>query len=103
MQIFTSGAFWFVEGLLFVVVVMAFRAWMEDRGQALTWWKWLAVVLWVGITGFTLAFVGTSLGEGEATAAMRGGILFGTISIFAGVAVWRLVTLGGARERDAPA
>jgi len=102
MQIFTSGAFWFVEGVLFVLVAWAFRAWMEDRGHALSWWKWMVVAAWVGLAGFTLAFVGTSLGEGEATAALRGGILFGTISIFAGVAVWRLITLDVSGEPDAP-
>ena len=46
MQIFTSGAFWFVEGVLFVVMVLAFRAWMAERGHRMTWWKWVAVLVW---------------------------------------------------------
>ena len=32
MQIFNSGFFWFVEGILFVVMILAFRAFMRERG-----------------------------------------------------------------------
>ena len=75
MQIFNSGLFWFIEGILFVVVIMAVRAMLEDRG-------------------FTIAFVGTSYGEGEPVAAVRGGLLFGLITVIAGAGVWRLLLSG---------
>ena len=103
MAFLTSGAFWFVEGVLFALVILALRAWLEDRGRVLSWWKWVLVLAWMALVGFTLAFIGTSLGENEPTAALRGGILFGTISVFAGVAVWRVIQVGAAREPDAPA
>jgi uncharacterized membrane protein (DUF485 family) len=48
-------------------------------------------VLWILLAGFTIAFVGTSFGEGEPTAAIRGGLLFGLISVIAGVGVWRII------------
>jgi hypothetical protein len=94
MQIFNSGLFWFVEGILFCVMVLALRAWARDRAISPSWWKWLAFGAWVLLAGFTIAFVGTSLGEGEPTAAIRGGLLFGLVSVIVGVAVWRAWMIG---------
>ncbi len=94
MQIFNSGPFWFVEGILFCVMILGFRAWIQDRSIPMPWWKWLVFLIWVLILGFSIAFVGTSLGEGEASAAVRGGIFFGIIVMLAGVGVWRLVMIG---------
>ena len=94
MQIFNSGLFWFVEGILFVVVVLAVKAWARDRSLPLPAWKWILFLTWVALAGFTIAFVGTSFGEGEPVAATRGGLLFGLISIIAGFGVWRVLLAG---------
>jgi len=94
MQLFNSGFFWFIEGVLFCVVVLALRAWARDRSISLTWWKWLAFGVWVLLAGFTIAFVGTSFGEGEPTAAVRGGLLFGFVCVIGAVALWRLLLVG---------
>jgi hypothetical protein len=94
MQIFNSGFFWFMEGILFVVVVLAVRAWARDRGLPMPVWKWALFLFWILLAGFTIAFVGTSFGEGEPVAATRGGLLFGLITIISGVGVWR-VLMGG--------
>ena len=94
MQIFNSGMFWFVEGILFVVVVMAVRAWAQDTGLPMPLWKWGLFLLWVGLAGFTIAFVGTSFGEGEPVAGTRGGFLFGLITVIAGVGLWRILLAG---------
>ena len=32
MEFFTSGLFWFLEGVLACIVVLGFKAWMKDRG-----------------------------------------------------------------------
>ncbi len=102
MRIFDSGLFWFVEGILFVVVILAVRAWAQDRGLPMPIWKWVLFLLWVALAGFTIAFVGTSFGEGEPVAATRGGLLFGLISIIAGVGLWRLLLAGtGSGGEDA--
>jgi hypothetical protein len=100
MQIFNSGLLWFVEGILFVVVVLAVRSWAEDRRLPLPVWKWMLFFIWVGLAGFTIAFVGTSFGEGEPVAATRGGLLFGLITIISGVGLWR-VLLAGAMGGEA--
>ena len=97
MQIFNSGFFWFIEGVLFVVVVMAMKAWARDRGLRMPVWKWVLSLIWMLLAGFTIAFVGTSFGEGESVAGTRGGLLFGAITIIAGVGLWR-VLLSGAES-----
>lgn len=94
MQIFNSGPFWFVEGVLFVLVVVAFRIWMEDKGLPVPWWKWVLLLTWIVLIAFTAAFVGTSLGEGEGTAAIRGGALFGLAALLTGVGLWRVLAAG---------
>ena len=102
MPIFNSGFFWFFEGILCCIVVLGIRAWALDRAIPMPWWKWLAVGMWVLFTGFTIAFVGTSLGEGEPTAAVQGGIMFGIVAVLSGVGVWRLWMIGaGPREKQA--
>jgi hypothetical protein len=96
MQIFNSGFFWFGEGILFVVVILAVRAWAEGRGLSVPVWKWVLFFLWLFLAGFTIAFVGTSFGEGEPVAAARGGLLFGLMTMIAGVGLWRVLLAGAA-------
>ena len=101
MQIFNSGFFWFAEGILFCLILVGFRAWAQGRGVPLPAWKWAALLVWLLIAGFTIAFIGTSLGENEPTAAVRGGLLFGLITVIAGVGLWRLLSIGaGGAEQD---
>jgi len=94
MQVFNSGAFWFVEGILFCLMVIGLHLWAKDKSIPMTWWKWAIFLIWVCIAGFSIAFVGTSLGENEAGAAMRGGLFFGIVSVISGVGVWRLLLIG---------
>ena len=55
MQNFNSGLFWFVEGLLFCVLLMGLSAWARVRSLKMQWWKWAAFLTWVLFTGFTIA------------------------------------------------
>ncbi len=91
MQFFTSGFFWFLEGIFSCLFIIAFKFWAEDHGYIMSFWKWILLVVWIVLFGFTLAFVGTSLGEGEANAALFGGIIFGLITIISAVGLWRIV------------
>lgn len=97
MNFFTSGFFWFLEGVLFCSVIMGLRTWSEDRGIPMPYWKWVLVILWILLFGFTIAFIGTSIGENEKTAAVRGGLLFGSIAIVLFFCLWHL--LGFRRKR----
>ncbi len=91
MQFFNSGIFWFIEGILFCFVVVGLSLWMEDRKTPMNFWKWGLFGVWCILYGFTIAFVGTSLGENEVEAASKGGIIFGLISIILGEALFRLL------------
>ena len=94
---FTSGLFWFAEGILACLVVIGIKLWAEDRSIPMPIWKWGLVACWFLGLGGTIAFVGTALGENEPHAAKLGGLIFGTIVIIVGVAVWRLVRIGATR------
>ena len=91
MKFFNSGLFWFIEGILAVMVFLGIKTFMEDRQVPMPWWKWIFLGLWFLLAGFTIAFVGTSIGENEMIAALRGGIIFGVITIISGVGLWRLL------------
>ena len=94
MRFFTSEIFWLIEGILLCLAVIGFKIRMEDRGERMTPLKWLLVIVWLGFFGFTVAFIGTSLGENEIEAASKGGILFGLIAVVSGAGLWRLLTPG---------
>jgi hypothetical protein len=57
-------------------------------------WKWIFLGIWILILGFSIAFVGTNLGEKEPKAALLGGILFGLITIISGAGLWRILQTG---------
>lgn len=98
MSIFNSGFFWFIEGILFCVTLYGFNLWMKDKNVPMNAGKWITVVLWIFLLGFTIAFVGTSLGENETQAAVKGGLLFGIITIIAGAGAWKFVTSGAGTD-----
>ena len=91
MHFFTSGAFWFIEGVFVCLVIIGFKYWMEDHGTALSWWNWVLFIVWLFFGGFTIAFITTSLGENEPRAALLGGILFGLMAILSGFILWKLL------------
>ena len=60
-------------------------------------WKWLVVGGWMLMVGFTIAFIGTSVGENEIVAAQKGGIMFSVVCIVTGAVAWRLLQIGRVR------
>jgi hypothetical protein len=93
MHFFNSGLFWFIEGILACLVVVGLKITMEDRGIPMPLWKWTLFVAWVLLLVFTIAFIGTNIGEKEITAAKLGALVFGLLSIVTGVGLWRLLRL----------
>lgn len=91
MSFFTSGLFWFLEGILACLFFIGFKFWAEDKGYTMNFWKWFLLGIWIVLFGFTLAFVGTSLGEGEPAAALYGGIIFGLLTIISAAGLWRII------------
>ena len=100
MSFFMSGTFWFIEGIFFVVLILALRAWLRQRGAAMTWWKWVLLVVWVFLAGFTAAFIGTNIGEGEITAALRGGGGSAIIVLLYALVLLRVLGITGKKSRN---
>ena len=94
MQFFGSGLFWLIEGMLLCAVIFAFKLWMEDRRRPMTVGKWILLGIWALLFGFTISFIGTNLGENETGAALRGGFLFGSITVASGAVLWFLFNRG---------
>ncbi len=100
MNFFTSGTFWFIEGIFFVVLILALRVWLKQKGTAMTWWKWILLVIWIFMAGFTAAFIGTNLGEGETTAALRGGGGSAVLVLIYALVLMRVLGITSGRTRD---
>ncbi|MBN2472647.1 MAG: hypothetical protein JXN59_18125 [Anaerolineae bacterium] len=88
---FGSDFFWLLMGVVLVLVGFAFKAFAEDRGWVLTWWKGLLALLWYGL--FTLNFYayGTLVGEYESSPGLKIMILGLFVSLILGVGLWRLM------------
>ena len=91
MDFFEGGTFWFIEGLLAALAIIALRTWAQDKGIRMPFWKWPVVVGWVLFLGVSIAYVGTSIGEGERHAAFLGAICEAVMASISGVVVWRLL------------
>lgn len=97
MMFFNGNIFWFLMGLLFVVVAGGFKVFAEDLGWKLTWWKWLLSVVWyLGFFGMSFYAWGTFVGEGFPGAGFKLFLLGFFISIILGVGLWRLWTYKSA-------
>jgi len=94
MNFFLSGTFWFIEGILFCLVIIGIKMWTKDKNIPMPYWKWILIILWLLFFEFTLAFITTSVGENETTAAVKGGILFGITAVISLVLVVRIVSHG---------
>ncbi|MBT4513340.1 MAG: hypothetical protein HOC20_14165 [Chloroflexi bacterium] len=102
MSFFSTGIFWLIEGVLLSLSIAGLKIWLEDRDIAPPLWQWVLLVGWILLCGFTISFVGTSLGENETVAAAKGGMLFGLIAAISGAGLWRLVvTKATGRHTDA--
>lgn len=88
---FTSGLFWFLMGTIAVLVGAGFKAFADDQGWVLNWWKWLLSILWYGL--FLVGFLswGTLIGENEASAGWKLGLFILVVALILGVGLWRLL------------
>ena len=90
---FDGNFFWLLMGVLLVLVAAAFKAFAEDRGWTLTWWKGLLALIWYGLVWLTIYSGSTLAGENEGSAGVKL-ILFGLfICLILGVGLWRLMAL----------
>ena len=87
----TGGPFWFLMGVVFVLVAAAFRAFAQDRGWIVTWWKALLAVAWYAVLCTSFLAWGTLIGENEAAAGFKLFLIGLFVSIVFGVALVRLL------------
>ena len=90
---FTSGFFWFVMGMIAILVAMGFKAFAEDRGWTLNWWKWLLAAVWYLIFSLSWFTWGTLIGEMEGSAGFKMWLVGMGVSIVLGVGLWRLLAI----------
>jgi hypothetical protein len=87
----TGGPFWFLMGVVFVVVAAGFYAFARDRGWVVTWWKALLAIIWYGVLCTSFFAWGTLIGENEAAAGFKLFLIGLFVSIVFGVGLIRLM------------
>lgn len=90
---FDSAFFWMLMGVLLVLIGAAFKAFAEDQGWKLTWWKAVLALLWYGIFASSFFVYGTLAGENESSAGFKLMLFILFICLILGVGLWRLMTL----------
>jgi hypothetical protein len=88
---FDSKLFWLLMGVVFVLIAAGFRAFAQDRGWVLTWWKGLLVILWYVLFCASFYTWGTLIGENEGSAGYKIFLLGLFASAILGVALWRVL------------
>jgi hypothetical protein len=89
---FLNGAlFWFSMGILFVVIAAGLKAFADERGWRITWWKGLLAVVWYAIFALSFYAWGTLVGEGESRAGFKLFLLGLFVSVVLGVGLIRLL------------
>lgn len=91
---FSGGIFWFVMGMLFVLVAAGAKVWAESLELNMTWWKWLCAIVWYALLNFTVAGPMTFIGENEAGAGGKLFLFSLVATIILGVALWRILLSG---------
>jgi hypothetical protein len=92
---FSHGLFWFIMGMLSILVVVCAKTWADKSDVNMTWWKWIIAALWYIGFLFSIAVPATFMGEGEIHAGLTM-IVFSVVpSIIIGFIVWRVITSVG--------
>ncbi len=90
---FLNGSlFWYMMGIIFVVIAFAFKAFVEDRGWVLTWWKGLIAVVTYTIFSLSLYAWGTLVGENESGAGFKFFLLGLFVTLVLAVVLWRFLS-----------
>jgi len=95
-----SGLFWFIMGMITILIGVGFKAFANERGWILNWWKWLLSIIWYVIFSLSVLSFSTLSGENEGSAGIKILLLGLFISIVLGVGLWRL--LGLKTKGDGP-
>jgi len=86
-----SGMFWFLMGIITIIIGAGFKAFADDRGWVMSWWKWILSILWYVIFSLSIFSYGTLAGEREESAGFKILILGLFVCIIYGVGLLRLL------------
>lgn len=86
---FNSNIFWFLMGILFILVTAGFRAYAKDRGWVISWWKAALGIAWYCLLMLSFYAWGTLIGEHEGKAGFGILILGLFICFVSGVGLWK--------------
>ncbi len=91
---FSGAVFWFLMGMLFILVAKGARVWAEDLNLRMTWWKWALSVCWYGLLVFSVSLSLTFVGENESGAGLRALLFMGVITIILAAGLVRVLLIG---------
>lgn len=92
---FLHGLFWFIMGILSILVVVGAKTWADNSKLKMTWWKWTIAALWYIGFLFSIAVSATFMGESEIAAGLKMIIFSVVLSIIGGVIIWRVIVSVG--------
>lgn len=98
---FDSMFFWILFGVVLVLIGAAFKAFADDQGWNLTWWKGLLALIWYGLFASAFFTYGTLAGENESSAGLRIMLVILFVCLILGVGLWRLMLLGATPKKSA--
>lgn len=87
-----SGLFWFLMGMITILIGAGFRVFATDRGWTLNWWKWVLSILWYTVFSLSILAYGTLAGEQEKSAGLKILLLGLFVCIVYGAGLLRLLS-----------
>lgn len=97
---FETNLFWFLMGMLSILVGVGFKYFADDRGWTLNWWKWLLCILWWIIFSLSFYAAGTLTGENESGAGMWVLVTGAFVCVVYGVIIWRVLSHGSKKDDE---
>ncbi len=90
-----------INGLVLVsllTVIYALFNYLKEKGEKFAWWKWTLSIFWSIAFLLVFGFIGTTIGEGEPGATLRGGAALLALLVISGVLLYRLF-FSGAKNK----
>lgn len=88
---FDGKIFWLLNGILFILIAVGFKAFADERNWKLTWWKGALATIWYIFFSMAFYALGTLIGENEASAGYRMFAFLFVVALVLGVGLWRLL------------
>jgi hypothetical protein len=82
---------WLVFGIGLGMATICLTGYCVSTSILLPWITWVVICLWLVLAASSVAFILTSLWEGENQAAFRGGLVMVAASVITGALVIRFV------------